>query len=89
MRLSRGLLGMGIIFATSCLFLVTDTASPVRWTVAMISEARSFSSLIPTDFLLWLLIAILYSYYSYIAKKRCLRLRKLNIVSVDEKVTSC
>src|SRR5215813_14685542 len=34
----------------------------------MISEARSFSSLIPTDFFLWPLIAILYSYYGYISK---------------------
>lgn len=52
MRRSRGLFGMGIIFATSSLFLVIDTASPVRWTVATISDARFFSSLIPTDLLL-------------------------------------
>src|SRR2546423_846438 len=52
MRRSRGLLGMGIIFATSWLFLVMDTAWPVRWTIAMISDARSFNSLIPTDLVL-------------------------------------
>src|SRR5215469_18542272 len=33
----------------------------------MISDARSFSSLTPTDNLLWLRIAILYSYYGYLS----------------------
>ena len=65
MRRSCGLLGMGIILATSWLFLVMDTAWPVRWTAAMISEARSFNSLMPTDLFLWLLIAILYSHSGY------------------------
>lgn len=36
----------------------------------MISEARSFSSLIPTDSFLWLRIAISYSYYGYLSIQR-------------------
>ena len=33
----------------------------------MISDARSFSSLIPTDSFLWLRMAIFYGYYSYLS----------------------
>src|SRR5258708_709341 len=47
--LSWGLDGIGIIFATSRLFLVIETERPVRCTAETISDARSFSSLIPTD----------------------------------------
>src|SRR5258708_15411169 len=60
--LSCGLDGIGIIFATSRLFLVIETERPVRCTAETISDARSFSSLIPTDRFLWLLTDTLYSH---------------------------